>query len=260
MRLTPTTTQHCEDTLINMRKLWLDNNPKNHTNLLNGISQTNKFFLKVLDRRIWFNKEGLPSTQLRFGLRTDKTFAVRMVTRLVQWREALSDPARLLTKWCSIKCDMLPADAWTDGTCRCLNTIVLDPVKLTSADLEKMANDFAKKFNKPAPKFPDPNIPASILALSDDDEPSEELTDTPKTKMLKDITTRMDRMERDLAKVDNSLDKGFTKQDQGFAKVETDLHQVNEVADALKSFRLAWDNDSKSEDAFVRTHKNPRLK
>lgn len=114
-RLSALTVERVADFWLELRTGYLDRN-RQQTSISAKASMVNQFLITLLDQRLLCVKGEMSRAQLRFGLRDDSTFGLRMATRIYQWRKMMmTNRHEMLYKFCAVKDDVLPQEQWTPG-------------------------------------------------------------------------------------------------------------------------------------------------
>ncbi|CAN8099681.1 unnamed protein product [Discula destructiva] len=194
-RLSAQNTMKVHDFWLRIRKDWLNRNERVSGNIPKSCSAEKELFLLLLDDRQWYVDNGYSRAQLRYGSRTNATFALRMATRVVQWREKLKNSQTLRLKPAKIDGDVFAGHLWTP-------------------ELVEMAKTFATAFKKPAPSLPASTVPTALALpahsdVEDENEDAENPQDTPKTKMIKTLQGEVAGLQAQSHALQRSQKDGF---------------------------------------------------
>lgn len=76
-----------------------------------------ELLLSLIDQQLYTEhaRKPVPSDPTRFGPRDNTNFALRMASRVLQWRHLLEKPDMLLSQKISVERDILSFDKWDDG-------------------------------------------------------------------------------------------------------------------------------------------------
>lgn len=115
-RLTRKVLKQVYDLLTNARSRYRLAHPLRE---LGDISKEEKWFLTCLDEHEAHRLHGFSEAQLKYGKRHDEDFAVRLATRVNQWRHLTRNAINfrsLLSMMPVLSMDVTPVDQWDEST------------------------------------------------------------------------------------------------------------------------------------------------